>query len=306
MGDSGLTGTALTKLGTIVTKGAGGAWDAALVESPAVWADTIVNPGKYGMVFVGYAAGPDQAKIGLAWADAPGGPWTKTGSPILAASGAGADALGVTGPVIWIKDSTYYLFYIGLTSGGYEGGTPSMCLATSTDLATWTRVGQIIGPTSGWRSGAVFHCSIVQVAGTYHMFFNASGGHEAIGYASSTNLTSWTVDDVNSPILDRGTGWESNWIGDPSVYLVGSTWWMSYYGYNGSHAYDGLASASSFPLTWTKYGSNPVLSPGGSGSNDELYAHKPYIFQTASGMWHYYTCVSNAGLREIAVAQVTA
>lgn len=315
-GDSGLTGTSLTKLGTIVTKGAGGAWDAALVESPCVWLDPAggVNPGKYGMLFVGYSAGPDNAAIGLAWADAPGGTWTKYGSnPVLQESGSGADANGVTGPFLWIEgsgavgDLTYHLFYIGLTGTGYEGGTASLCHATSTDLVTWTRLGQIIAPTSGWRSSNVYHCSIVQTADlTYHMFVNAKGSHESIGYASSTDLASWTVDDANSPVLDVGTGWESSWIGDASLYLVGSTWWMAYYGFNGTHAYDGLASATSFPLTWSKYGSNPVLSPGGSGSNDEKYAHKPYIFQTGSGMWHYYTAVSNTDLREIAVAQATA
>jgi predicted GH43/DUF377 family glycosyl hydrolase len=310
IGDSGLTGTSLTKLGTILTKGGGGAWDAALVESPAVWLDPPggVNPGMYGMVYVGYAAGPADASIGLAWASDPAGPWTKDpANPILVKSGSGNDSHGVTGPFVWISGSTYHLFYIGLTGLGYEGGTASLMHATSTDLVTWTRLGQIVAPTSGWRSANVFHCSIVQTPDlTYHMFLNAKGSHETIGYASSTDLASWTVDDADSPILDVGSGWESSWIGDPSVYLVGSTYWMAYYGFNGTHAYDGLASASSFPLSWSKYGSNPVLSPGGSGSNDEKYAHKPYIFQTASGMWHYYTAVDASDLREIAVAEATA
>jgi predicted GH43/DUF377 family glycosyl hydrolase len=305
--ESGLTGTSLSKLGIVLARGAGGSWDAALVESPTVWYD--VAAAKFGMLYVGYSAGPDNAAIGLAWASSPGGPWTKDGAnPILQESGSGADANGVTGPYLWISGSTYHLFYIGLTGTGYEGGTASLMHATaSAPAGPWTRLGQIIAPTSGWRSSMVFHCTIHQTVDlTYHMLFNAKGGHEAIGYASSTDLATWTVDDAHSPVLDIGSGWETTTIGDPSFYTVGGTPWIAYYGFNGTHAYDGLASATSFPLSWTKYGSNPVLSPGGSGSVDEKYAHKPFIYQNGSGMWHFYTAVSNADVREIACATATA
>ena len=125
--------------------------------------------------------------------------------------------------------------------------------------------------------------------------------------ATSSDLATWTVDDANSPVLDVGAvgTWDDSWIGDPSLYPVGGTWWMAYYGFDGSHARDGLATASSFPTDWTKYGGNPVLDIGAGGSFDATHAHKPYIFQTDAGMWHYYTAEGPAQ-REIAVAEATA
>lgn len=302
-GDSGLVGTSLTKLGIVLARGTAGAWDDDLVESPAVWYDPYQE--QYGMVYVGYGTGHPSGAIGLAWADDPEGPWTKDpANPILDGSGSGTDSAGCSGPFIWLKDGTYHLFYIGLTGAGYESGTKTLNHATSPDLYDWTRLGAIISPGTGWRHSAIWHPCVVKDGGTYYLFFNAQGGHEAIGYATSSDLDSWVVDDANSPVLDIGAGgtWDDGWIGDPSLYLVGGTWWMAYYGYDGFNARDGLAEATTFPTDWDKYVGNPVLSP--SESYDSTHAHKPYIFQTDSGMWHYYTAV--AAEREIAVARVTA
>lgn len=298
-GNSGLAGTALTKLGVILGLGTAGAWDDDKVESPAVWWDPL--QAKYGMVYTGYGTGHGSGAIGLAWADDPAGSWTKAGK-ILDGSGSGADSNGCTGPFIWRKAGVYHLFYIGLTADGYEAGTKSLCRATSTNLTTWTRHGAIITPSgSGWRSSAIWHPCVVKDGGTYYLFFNAEGAAEAIGYATSPDLETWTVDDVNSPVVPP-TGGDSR-TGDPSLYLVDGTWWMAYYTLQDG-ASDSLASASSFPTTWVKYDSgNPVLEP--SESYDEIYAHKPYVLQTDDAMYHFYTAVGSGG-RVIAVAVATA
>ena len=69
-------GTALTKCGLIVTRGAVGQWDAGMVESPVVWYDA--NRKKYGMVFTGYAwdkppvmnyQAVSTPQIGIAWSN---------------------------------------------------------------------------------------------------------------------------------------------------------------------------------------------------------------------------------------------
>lgn len=293
-------GQSLTKQGVVIAPGGGG-WKDALVESPAVFLDAAT--GLYVMVAVGYDTGTIHASIGAFTAVTPDGPWTEYGQ-ILAGSGSGADSDGCSGPFVWLEAGTYHLFYIGLTASGYEGGTKTLCHATSTDwvpgtnAGTWTRHGTIVGPTSGWRSAAIWHPCVVKRGSTYYLFFNANGADEAIGYATSSDLSTWTVDDANSPILPP-VGSE-NRTGDPSVYQVGTVWWMAFYTLL-SGASDGLASTTdaSFPLGWTRYAGNPILVP--SASYDSTYAHKPFILIAGSRYYHWYTAVGSGG-RQIALA----
>jgi predicted GH43/DUF377 family glycosyl hydrolase len=203
--------------------------------------------------------------------------------------------------------------YIGLTETGYEGGTKRLCLATASSIeGPWTRHGAIIVPSgSAWRQEAIWHPSIVKRAGTYYLFFNATGWadgihSEHIGYATATNMLGpWTVDDANSPIIHREEdAWDDAQLGDPSVYKVGSTWYMAYYALGeDNRARDGAAFTTNaeFPLGWVKYDGNPVLDVG-PDSFDERFAHKPFIVNDGGTHYHYYTAVSNGGNRVIALA----
>lgn len=291
----------LTKQGVVLGLGPA-AFDANMVESPVVWWDQ--SEGQWGMVYTGYSAA-SQGSVGIAWS-----PdlltWTKAGQ-ILAPTGVPGDPDqgGITGPYMRYEDGTYYLFYIGLTEVGYESGVKSLCLATaSSSTGQWTRHGTVIAPLAGpWRAGAIYHASIVLVDSTYYMFFNASASIETIGYATASSLLGpWTVDDVNSPVVTvSASGWDSGWVGDPSIYKVGTTWYMAYYGYGDGTARDGIATTTeaAFPLGWVKYAGNPVLSP--SETYDSTYAHKPFIVNHEGRHYHYYTAVGSAG-RVIALA----
>ena len=132
----------------------------------------------------------------------------------------------------------------------------------------------------------------------YYMFFNANVSPERIGYATATSILGpWVVDDVNSPLVSKGIGWESSWVGDPSIYKVGSVWFMAYYGVGTGGASDGIATTteSAFPLGWVKYSGNPVLTTGAAGSIDSTYAHKPFIVNHEGRHYHYYTAVGSLG-----------
>lgn len=299
----------LTKLGIVIERGDSGSWKEALVESPNVFWDP--RTGKYVMVFVGYSgtpASPTEGALGYATADDPAGPWTEYGSnPFFSKSGSGDDSHGCSGPLVWYEDGTYHLYYIGLTASGYEQGTKSICHATSSDFSSWTRHGAVIETLAGgWREDAVWHPNIVRRGSLYYLFFNATGTvTERIGYATSTDLDTWTVDDTNSPVLSEGTGgqWDDGHIGDPYVYRIGETWYMAYYGYDGTNSRDGIAytSDADFPLGWTKFSGNPVLDLG--TTFDEDAAHKPSIWLNATRYFHFYTAVSDSFLkREIALA----
>lgn len=306
-------GYTLTKKGAVIAKGGGG-FKNNLVESPMVFWDYKI--GKYRMVFVGYSGVGSPIAASLGYATSPDlETWSEFGTSFFGASGTiGApDRYGTSGPYVWLENNTYYLYYISLDGPGYEGGTKRLCLATSTDFITWTRLGAVISPFgSGWRSVQVYHPCIVKHRGIYYMFFNAADSgtlNESIGYATSTDLLTWTVDDVNSPILQRTGGnnnWESNLVGDPVVYKIGRVWYMAYYGAAvAGGASDGIATTTEelFPLGWTRFSGNPVLTMGSAGSIDDTYAHKPFIMVTAAKHYHWYTAVSNAiSTRQIAVA----
>jgi predicted GH43/DUF377 family glycosyl hydrolase len=318
-------GASLVKCGVVLPVGAPADWDGGMVESPTVWFDSTAE--RYGMVYTGYdlryperrgytsVGGP---RIGLAWSDDLLH-WEKDPrSPILTANDApgSPDEAGVTGPLVWLEDGTYHLFYFGTTEAGYEGGRKTLNLATSTDLVSWTRYpgNPVIEPAGdGWRRDAIWHPNIVKVDGTYYLFFNASGvvdGHaeEFIGYATSPDLRTWTVDDEHSPLLvgSREPGaWDATGrAGDPSLYRVGDTWYMAYYSWDRTNSQDGLAmtSAEDFPLGWTPYPGNPVLRLGAPGSFDGLHAGKPFVFRTDDRHHHFYTAVDTAETRQIALA----
>lgn len=292
-------GFKLTKKGTIIHRGASGSWKESRVEGPQVFWD--VKIGKWRMVYLGYSgalATPNQASIGFATADSPNGPWTEyVSNPVLAPSGTSGspDQNGCSAPHVWFENGTYYLFYLGLTATGLEQGNKSICLATSTDFLTWTRHGAVILPAaSTWRASAVWHPNIVKRGGLYYMFFNANVGNESIGYATSTDLSTWTVDDVNSPVLSKSgstSNWDGNRVGDPYVWRKGDIWYMSFYGAGttGDQSQEGMAWTTDalFPLSWTKFTGNPTI-PNSAG-DDAHDAGRGSVLVTGGRLFHWYT-----------------
>lgn len=295
-------------------------WDTGGVESLFPFWDH--TSGRWAGVYTGYGlTEPDDAlrsSVGLAFSDDLT-TWTKTGTPVFTSTRnpGDPDENGVTGPVVIHEDGVWHLFHIGLTASGYEGGEKTICLATTTDdpsdwtPASWTRRGvKIAAAGTGWRAEAVWHCSVAKRGATYHIFFNATGNDhvERIGYATASSLLGpWTVDDVNSPLISPSTsGWDSFMVGDPSVYRVKDGWIAHYFGVDlaAGEAYDGLATTTDddFPLGWVKHPSNPILSPGVSGSFDDKYAHKPVIVQSGGRAHHFYTAVDADDVRQIGLA----
>lgn len=318
-------GTKLSKYGKVLGAGASGQWDDGCVESPVIWFDE--NTQRYAMCYVGYKRVVENGvnlnvrpQVGLAWSDDLL-LWEKDSrNPIFGYTGAVGDfdKEGTTGPYIHYENGTYFLYYIGLDEYGYEKGTKRLGLATSTDLYTWTRYSgnPIISPNGvGWSGSQIWHIHLVKEKSKYYIFFNASGfpvnefgtPRERIGIAWSNDLYNWTVDRT-APLIDIGgsSEWDSDQVFDPSIYKVNNIWYMAYAGAHSesgnSTACDGMAwtTEADFPYNWRKYSKNPILKPT-VGFIDELYAHKPFIFQTQSCHYHYYTA-STIGERCIALA----
>lgn len=318
-------GAKLEKKGIILPTGPEGSWDDGMVECPCVWWDP--SGERYGMVHTGYKRlkpggrgykEVGEPRIGLAWSDNLVD-WEKDErSPIFGPETGGTelDRCGCSGPYVWMEGSEYFLFYFGTTEEGYEGGIKTLNVARSKDLVSWERHpgNPIIVPAGdGWRAESIWHPHVQKVGETYYLFFNASGvvngqHEEFIGYATSPDLLNWEVADAESPIL-TGSGKPGSWdssgrAGDPSLYRIGSTWYMAYYSWDRVNTQDGLAMTTQdqFPVGWEPYAGNPILPKGVPGSVDALHAGKPHIFRDATGHYHFYTAVDETEHRQIALA----
>jgi predicted GH43/DUF377 family glycosyl hydrolase len=132
------------------------------------------------------------------------------------------ESRGCEDPRVTKVDDTYYLTYTG-----YDGTTAQLCLATSTDLRTWTKYGPIlpegydtfagmagIEPGRAWSKAGVIHPE--PIGGRYYMWF----GEGSIYYATSTDLIHWTPCDNADPIYRPTPGaWDEMLveIGAPPV-----------------------------------------------------------------------------------------
>ena len=271
------------------------------IESPNVFFDT--NTSKFGMVYTSYVKDENDnayGRIMLAWSNDLTS-WTVEGNPILERSTISTDADygSVTGPVIFIENGTYYLYYIGCDTVGYEQGNLSICLATGTDIHSLTKYASnpVIRKTNlvSWYNYAVYHANISKINDRYYLFVNGKGqayypnsntAGESIGYAVSSDLIHWNV-SPNAVLKYSLTNTDIDYsiVGDPYVFDIGDdNYYMAYFAYNHTNpqgAFDFLAKCkkSDFPFVWDK--TNIKLTT-------TSFNCKPSIFIKGGTTYHFY------------------
>lgn len=186
-----------------------------------------------------------------------------------------------------------YKFYYAGTPNTYAGNDPSIWLAYSSDLVTWTKYGQVISAATLPQEDPY-----VLFNGTYHMWCenktgkNNSGG---ISYFTSADGLTWTLGSATA--LDKGGGgaWDSQDVASPVVTYLGGVWYMLYEGRQtaGQQGQMGLATASSPAGPWTKDAANPVFV-GRSGKWDEAELVLDDLVRIA-GTYHLFYHAKNAG-----------
>ncbi|MGA2680194.1 MAG: DUF2341 domain-containing protein [Candidatus Bathyarchaeia archaeon] len=173
--------------------------------------------------------------------------------------GSGFDSVAVKDSSVIDVDGTYYMAFSAFN------GVWTIALANSSNLESWTTIGVILSETEAWESpnGVSAPC-LVQDGSTVYMFYGSEiGGHNSsIGVASCpvdalTDPFAW-VKMADNPVLIPSQSWEGTCVYDPTVILVGDTYYMYFSAQTGI----GLAttSASNFPYDWTQYNGNPVLT----------------------------------------------
>jgi predicted GH43/DUF377 family glycosyl hydrolase len=236
--------------------------------------------------------------------------WGRVGLLLDLGESRAFDAGSVSGPFVFAWEGVYHLFYCGFPGQGYEAGPGAHGVALSTDLVNWERhpANPVMRPSPdlAWESAGLYKAFVMRDGDRFRMFYNAKspdeggGWRERTGTATSPDLLHWRKHEGN-PVLDVGPpgSWDSRFASDPWVVMIGGVWHLFYYGFDGAHAQEGVATSPDL-LHWTRSEFNPIIRSGRPGSIDAALAHKPCVIEHEGVWYHFYTAAN--GRRSIALA----
>lgn len=186
-----------------------------------------------------------------------------------------------------------------MVAGGYEDEPPtgaySIGLWYSRDLLTWTEEATNPVFTANATEVNVVAPTIVQLsAHSYRMYYQSYGGTDGgprIYAASSTDLLSWSRLNGGAAVLTPGAAgaWDSEVTFDPHPRIYGTTTYLYYGGQKDTAGTKtrGIGYATSANgVSFTKYASNPILTPTGGDSQINLGAMSIIGDATSFTMWH--------------------
>jgi hypothetical protein len=230
-----------------VLAGTPGDWDGGSGEHSAY---VIEEGGIYKMWYEG-SADYDLRQTGYA-TSTDGIDWTKyPGNPVIHAGPEGYDQQAAAHGSVLHEGGVYKRWYHAIGDQGVI-----IAYATAPDEVTWTKQGPVLFPQpGGWDAAALWGPTVLNLDGTYWMWYAASGpaGPPAIGVVTSTNGISWTR-FLTGPVVT-----ETAAIGDPMVISDSGELKMWYSNYDaGTIDY----AESDDGIHWTLYLTNPVLAPG--------------------------------------------
>jgi hypothetical protein len=170
-----------------------------------------------------------------------------------------------------------------------------------------------LGGAGAWDSSRIYHPHVIEYKDTLYLFYAGTdgGGTISIGVATApvSGFTgkNWTK-HAGNPILTVGAGgsWDETGAFAPWVIYDedAATWKMWYTGRNAVDAWKlGYATASSPFGTWTKYGSNPIMTSGG-WEGTQLH-HPAVIRESATSYKMLYSADEITTSAEIGLATST-
>jgi hypothetical protein len=148
----------------------------------------------------------------------------------------------MSGPKIRRFGDLYYMFYIAGRSWKMADGRAEpvyrIRMATSPDGLHWNKHGRDLIPLRLEADEAQASPDVHFFGGRYHMFFcyrysTGYRGHERgyrIGYAHSTDLLQWQRDDDRAGLQPSETGWDSEMVSYPHVFMSNGETYMAYLG----------------------------------------------------------------------------
>lgn len=275
----------------VFSGGGTGTWDQLVLAACVIFN---ADSNRYEMWYTGYLGG---RLNGIGFATSPDGiNWTRRLSPVLVPTPGAWDSLVVLAPWVIRTTGQYRMWYTGSATTGVLPS--SIGYATSPDGITWTkRPAPVLTPgPQAWESAKVGLCSVVPVAGGYRMFYTGETTTLGlIGRAFSADGIVWQKDTSNNPVLRQGAS--GAWDGHlflPAVTVRPGIWYLHYTGaqvYGQVPTRIGYATSVDSGRTWSKFGGNPVIVQGASGSWDASLVESGSVFFTGTEfrMWYHGT-----------------
>jgi len=111
---------------------------------------------------------------------------------------------------------------------------------------------------------------------------------------------------ADNPVFGTGTSgsWDDTIVSNPELLKIGDTYYLLYGGNDGSASQIGLATSTDL-VNWTREGTNPVLTPGGSGDWDESDVDAPSIVRVGDTYYMLYRGTNSGGTNQIGLATST-
>ena len=195
---------------TVLTVGAGGAWDDANIGNFYVWKEATND---WRMIYEGKGT---VWALGYATATSPGGAWTKSGSnPVISETGSRGS------PFIKKIGSTYYLWCHGTATGGlptdlYKYSSTNLTSWTaipSTDTTTMARYGADEG--EGSAVGQIADPNLIEFKGRSYLFYTANddgSGTSSIVKLAIADMDLNTLSTSNEDNLDTTNNWTTHFV----------------------------------------------------------------------------------------------
>lgn len=270
-------------------------WDGNWVLEPTV----LYEGGLFKMIYTGdngTGGSFNSEQFGYA-ESADGITWTKHGSPVFG-GGVGGESDYVNQPTLYKDGSTYRLYY--------RSPVNYLCIATSTDLLTWSVFDtNIIGNPDGqteWDNTTI----IVDTGGTWHMI--AEGFKTPIYrlyYWTSADGLTWTAGNGGAELVDLQVA-SGGMYGGPFLWpeQIAGEWHLWYHAAPGSGLLPTNIYHASSPdfVNWTQTGM--VLAYGVDGFEVDQVAD-PCILVVGSTAYMFYDGDDNT-LFEGAIGLATA
>jgi hypothetical protein len=193
--------------------------------------------------------------------------WHKSTQNPVISSWWGGGTYALTPAVLYdTTENLYRMWFTGTQAGwavfhAVSGNGVDWYLTTSNPVL-W-------GGGSSYEAAGVSHAGIVKAANQFMLYYTAIdfGDVGRICLATSSDGINWTKYPANPIIYPVSGTWESEKVGFPQVYFDGSSFFMLYFGYNGTYWETGLATSPD-GTNWTRHATNPVLRRGPVGSWD--------------------------------------
>lgn len=212
----------------------------------------------------------DGADVYLALTSDGGQTWTcaNGGSPVLTRGTGGSwdDTRVLTVSVVKDSPSDYKMWYTGRNAAGVY----AIGYATSSDGISWTKYGSnpvlTTGSPAAWDGQYVREPSVLNVGGTYHMWYSGTVKWPffRIGHATSPDGITWTKDPANPVVTPVAGSWDQSEVYSPSVIANGGAYEMFFSGNSGGRWVTGHATAASVSGPWTQ-DTNAIISPDATG-----------------------------------------